>query len=37
MNECGLANAKMEAWGPFGRGWVSTRFAAVMKEPEFSP
>jgi carboxypeptidase Q len=37
MNEWGLAKAKMGARGPFGRGWVSTRFAAMMKEPEFSP
>ena len=37
MNEWGLANAKMESWGPFGRGWVCTRFMAQMKEPEFQP
>lgn len=37
MTEWGLANAKMEAWGPFGRGWSCTRFVAMMKEPEFSP
>ena len=37
MSEWGLANAKMEAWGPFGRGWSCTRFMAQMKEPEFQP
>ncbi len=37
MTEWGLANAKLEAWGPFGRGWVCTRFVAEMKEPEFQP
>jgi hypothetical protein len=37
MKEWGLANVKMEAWGPFGRGWAATRFAAMMKEPEFQP
>jgi len=37
MNEWGLANAKMEAWGPFGRGWSCTHFSAEMKEPEFQP
>ena len=37
MNEWGLANAKLESWGPFGRGWVCTRFMAQMKEPEFQP
>jgi hypothetical protein len=37
MKEWGLANVKMEAWGPFGRGWAATRFSAMMKEPEFQP
>jgi carboxypeptidase Q len=37
MQEWGLAGAKMEAWGPFGRGWKATRFSAMMKEPEFQP
>ena len=37
MQDWGLANTKMEAWGPFGRGWSATRFSAMMKEPEFQP
>jgi hypothetical protein len=37
MMEWGLVNAKLEPWGPFGRGWYCTRFTAMMKEPEFSP
>jgi carboxypeptidase Q len=37
MTSWGLSNAKMEAWGPFGRGWSCTRFVAMMKEPEFQP
>jgi hypothetical protein len=37
MQEWGLANVKMEKWGPFGRGWTATRFSAMMKEPEFQP
>jgi carboxypeptidase Q len=37
MGEWGLANPKMEVWGPFGRGWSCTRFTAMLKEPEFSP
>jgi len=37
LQEWGLVNAKMEAWGPFGRGWSATRFSAMMKEPEFQP
>ncbi|HEX3875504.1 MAG TPA: peptidase M28, partial [Bryobacteraceae bacterium] len=37
MTEWGLANTKLETWGPFGRGWTCTRFMAQMKEPEFQP
>jgi carboxypeptidase Q len=37
MSGWGVSNAKMEAWGPFGRGWSCTRFTAMMKEPGFSP
>jgi hypothetical protein len=29
----GLSNAKEEAWGPFGRGWSSERFAAQVIAP----
>ena len=37
FNEWGLANAKLEKWGPFGRSWYCVRFTAQMKEPQFSP
>ena len=37
LQEYGLTDVHEEAWGPFGRGWSCTRFAAMMKEPEFSP
>ena len=37
LQEWGLVDAKLEAWGPFGRGWSATRFSAMMKEPEFQP
>jgi len=37
MTGWGLSNAKLEPWGPFGRGWSCTRFVAMMKEPEFQP
>ncbi|MCU1258306.1 MAG: peptidase, partial [Bryobacterales bacterium] len=37
MTGWGISNPKMEAWGPFGRGWSCTRFTAMLKEPEFSP
>ncbi len=29
----GLENAKLEAWGPFGRGWTLRRFSAQVVEP----
>ena len=37
FNEWGLSNAKLEKWGPFGRGWYCVRFTAHMKEPQYSP
>jgi len=37
LTEWGLIDAKEETWGPFGRGWNSTRFVALMKEPGFMP
>ncbi len=35
--EWGLTSARMETWGPFGRGWSSVRFSAHMKEPGYQP
>lgn len=37
MKEMGLANAKLEKWGPFGRGWRFTYFSAHMLEPQQKP
>jgi hypothetical protein len=37
LEEWGLTGAKMETWGPFGRGWQSTRFTAHLKEPQYAP
>jgi carboxypeptidase Q len=37
MTEWGLANAKLEKWGPFGRGWRFTSFSAQMIEPQSAP
>jgi hypothetical protein len=37
FNEWGLSNAKLEKWGPFGRGWYCAGFSAHMKEPQYSP
>jgi hypothetical protein len=33
----GLANAHLEKWGPFGRGWNFTRFSAHLIEPAYAP
>jgi carboxypeptidase Q len=33
----GVANAHLEAWGPFGRGWSLEGFTANMLTPGFSP
>ena len=33
----GAANAHLEAWGPFGRGWTLKRFSAQVIEPQCIP
>ena len=33
----GLQNARLEAWGPFGRGWSLEGFAVNMVKPHYSP
>ncbi len=33
----GLANAHLEPWGPFGRGWSLKRFSAQVIEPQCIP
>ncbi|HKS42791.1 MAG TPA: M20/M25/M40 family metallo-hydrolase [Blastocatellia bacterium] len=33
----GLQNARLEAWGPFGRGWSLEGFAVNMIKPHYSP
>ncbi|HEX8338814.1 MAG TPA: M20/M25/M40 family metallo-hydrolase [Pyrinomonadaceae bacterium] len=33
----GLVNAKLEPWGPFGRGWVLKKFSADVVEPQTYP
>ena len=33
----GLADAHLEAWGPFGRGWSLKRFSAQVVEPQAIP
>ena len=33
----GLANAHLEAWGPFGKGWTLRRFSAQVIDPQCIP
>jgi len=37
LNEWGMANAKMETWGPFGRGWSNERIVAQVVSPRPFP
>jgi carboxypeptidase Q len=37
LREYGLANVKLEKWGPFGRGWTCTHFEAHLIEPGYAP
>jgi hypothetical protein len=37
MTEWGMANAHLEAWGPFGRGWSLRRFSAQVTAPQAFP
>ena len=37
LGQWGLANAHLEAWGPFGCGWSLEGFTANMLSPAFSP
>jgi len=36
LQEWGVANAHLEGWGPFGRGWSLEGFTANMVAPSFS-
>jgi len=37
MTKWGLQNAKLEAWGPFGRGWSLKSFSAQIVSPQAFP
>jgi hypothetical protein len=37
MQGWGLATAKLEPWGPFGRGWTNERFVGHMLTPSAAP
>jgi carboxypeptidase Q len=37
LTEWGLQNARLEAWGPFGRGWTLKSFSAQVTDPQAIP
>ncbi|HET8676181.1 MAG TPA: M20/M25/M40 family metallo-hydrolase [Blastocatellia bacterium] len=37
LTEMGISNARLESWGPFGRGWTLEGFTANIIKPTFSP
>ena len=37
LTEWGLVNARLEPWGPFGRGWSNERFSAQVVSPRPFP
>lgn len=37
MTKWGMQNAKLESWGPFGRGWSLKSFTAQVVEPQTIP
>ncbi len=37
LKTIGLADAKMEAYGPFGRGWELQKFYGAMTAPQYMP
>jgi carboxypeptidase Q len=37
LTEWGLANARLEPWGPFGQGWTLERFSAQAVSPDCIP
>ncbi len=37
LTESGISNARLEKWGPYGRGWSYSRFSVAQIEPVYSP
>lgn len=37
LTSWGLENARLESWGPFGRGWSLKRYSAQIVEPQAIP
>ena len=35
MTKWGLQNARLESWGPFGRGWAVKKYSAAVIDPQF--
>jgi hypothetical protein len=37
LQSWGISNARLEPWGPFGRGWTLEAVTVNMTQPDFSP
>lgn len=37
LREWGMDNARLEKWGPFGRGWENERLSVNLIEPSYAP
>jgi hypothetical protein len=37
LKSWGLSSARLEKWGPFGRGWQNERFSAHLTAPVYQP
>lgn len=37
LTESGVSNARLEKWGPYGRGWSYSKFSLAQIEPVYSP
>ena len=37
LTSFGLANAHLESWGPFGRGWANQSVSVRMVSPDYAP
>src|SRR5262245_9830581 len=37
LGEWGIQNPRLEAWGPFGRGWSLEAFSLNVSDPHFTP
>ena len=37
LTAMGLSNARLEAWGPFGRGWANQYISVRMTSPDIAP